>query len=89
MDIDGDLSRCVRDPNLWFADGSVVLRADNTLFRVYSGILSQASPFFKDMFMIPQPALDICETYEGCPLVHVPDSSDDLRPFLRALHDCR
>lgn len=89
MDIDGDLSHCTRDPFLWFADDSVVLRADDTLFRVYSGILSQASPVFKDMFTIPQPATDECESYDGCPLVHAPDSAQDLRPFLRALHDCR
>ena len=88
MEIDPELARCTRDPDLWFADGSVVLRADDALYRVYSGILSQASPVFRAMFGIPQPAYD-GESYDGCPLVHMPDSAQDLRPFLRALYDCR
>ena len=87
MEIDFELSRCTRDPDLWYSDGSVVLRADDSLFRVYSGTLSQASPVFRAMFGIPQLA-DDSESYEGCPLVHMPDSAQDLRPFLRAMHDC-
>ncbi|KIP01846.1 hypothetical protein PHLGIDRAFT_325470 [Phlebiopsis gigantea 11061_1 CR5-6] len=87
MEVDPELARCTRDPDLWFTDGSVVLRADDALYRVYSGILSQASPVFRAMFGIPQPAYG-SESYDGCPLVHMPDSAQDLRPFLRALYDC-
>ena len=88
MEIGSEVAQCTRDPDLWFADGSVILRADDILFRVYGGILSQASPVFRAMFGIPQPAND-SESYDGCPLVHMPDSAHDLRPFLRALYDCR
>ena len=87
MDIDTELASCERSSDLWYLDGSVVLRADHTLFRVYSGILSQASSVFKDMFTMPQP--EDCESYEGCPLVHLPDAASDLYPFLKAMHDCR
>ena len=77
-----------RDPDLWFVDGSVVLEAEETYFKVYSGILSQASPVFKDMFSFPQGGQKI-EMYGNCPLVHMLDSAHDLRHFLKALHDSR
>lgn len=89
MYISDESSRCKRDTDLWFQDGSVVLCADDTLFRVYSGILAQASPVFEDMFACPQPALEEDEMYDGCPLVQMPDSAQDLKPFLRAVHDSR
>ena len=80
-----------QDSELWFADGSVVLETDDVYFKVYSGILSQASPVFKDMFAFPQPIAGTsdAESYDGCPLVHMPDAARDLRYFLKALHDSR
>jgi hypothetical protein len=89
MSKDTALLKCERDSLLWFSDGSVVLRAEDTLFRVYSGILAQSSPVFKDMFAFPQPCDGSYETYEGCPLVYMPDPAGELQPFLKALHDCR
>ena len=77
-----------RDEELWYHDGSVVLEAQGTYFKLYREILAQASPVFKDMFAFPQNPTD-CETYDGCPLVHMPDVVQDLRPFLRATHDSR
>jgi hypothetical protein len=41
--------------DLWFEDGSVVLRAENTLFKVHISQLSRHSTFFRDMFSLPQP----------------------------------
>jgi hypothetical protein len=41
--------------DLWFEDGSVVLRAENTLFKVHISQLSRHSAFFRDMFSLPQP----------------------------------
>ncbi|KAJ7459350.1 hypothetical protein FB451DRAFT_1272563 [Mycena latifolia] len=75
----------VRSNEVWFEDGTVVLQAEKTLFRVYRGVLAAQSPIFRDMFAIPQPPTG--ETYEGFPLVILPDSSDDLRLFLLATHD--
>lgn len=73
--------------DLWYKDGSVVLRAETTLFCVYSGLLSQYSPIFRSLFDVPQPLEQ--DQYEGRPLVHLPDSSKDLYHFLKALHDIR
>lgn len=80
----------VHDADLWFADGSIVLQAENTLFKVYAGILSQASPVFKDMITVPQGDIEHTETYENCPLVLMAgDCAQDMHAFLKALHDSR
>jgi hypothetical protein len=75
-------SRC---EELWFPDGSLVVRADKTVFRVYRGMLATASPVFSDMLSFPQP--DGAETVEGCPVVVLHDSATDLRHFLGVLND--
>ncbi|KAI0060251.1 hypothetical protein BV25DRAFT_1807603 [Artomyces pyxidatus] len=82
-----------RHPDLWFSDGSVVLHAEDTLFRVHMSQLSRRSVIFHDMFSLPQP--DACapraiiadETYDGCPLVRLHDSADDVASLLTALYD--
>ncbi|KAI0701050.1 hypothetical protein BC835DRAFT_295567 [Cytidiella melzeri] len=72
---------------VWYLDGSVVLRTGNTLYCVYSGILSQWSDVFKDMFSSAQP--DLKDVYQGRPVVEVFDDPEDLVHFLKAIHDHR
>ncbi|KAJ7605448.1 hypothetical protein DFH06DRAFT_1252854 [Mycena polygramma] len=44
-----------RSRDVWFEDGTVVLRAEQPLFRVYRGILAAQSPtIFKDTFDMPK-----------------------------------
>ncbi|KAJ7764718.1 hypothetical protein B0H16DRAFT_1717950 [Mycena metata] len=74
-----------RVEKLWFRDGTLVLTADNVLFRVYGGLLAQESLIFEDMLRIPQPP--DAETVEGCPVVHLPDNGRDVEYFLKALFD--
>ena len=75
-----------RDPDVWFPDGSVVLLADNTLFKVYAGILRKHSQVFDDLFTIPQPPHS--ETYDGCPLIPLyGDTALDVHDFLLVIHD--
>lgn len=82
----GDPQRCDCG-QCWFEDGTVVLQAEGTLFRAYSGILSRHSPVFDGLFQLPQPAAGP-ETYEGVPLVTLQDDSPlAVCRFLRALHD--
>ncbi|KAK7050721.1 BTB domain-containing protein [Favolaschia claudopus] len=69
--------------SLWFADGTLVLQAENTIFRVYPGLLATASPVFKDMLAFPQPHDG--PKYEGCPLVQLHDSASDVAHFLKAI----
>lgn len=43
-----------RHPDLWFSDGSVVLKAESAIFRVHISQLAR-SLFFLDTFSLPQP----------------------------------
>ncbi|TCD70987.1 hypothetical protein EIP91_000485 [Steccherinum ochraceum] len=69
----------------WYEDGNIVLVAEGKGFKVYRGILSQLSVVFRDMFSLPQPA--DADLHEGCPVVCMSDSAQDLLYFLSALHD--
>ncbi|KZT20216.1 hypothetical protein NEOLEDRAFT_1076080, partial [Neolentinus lepideus HHB14362 ss-1] len=66
---------------LWFDDGSVVLRAEDTLFRVHRSVLASRSPIFKDMFSVPQSEGE--ETVEGCSVVQSQDRADEIETFLK------
>lgn len=75
---------------VWYEDGSIILVAENEGFRVYSGILSQQSSIFADMFSMPRPIQpQPQDIYQGCPVVHLPDSALEMRCFLKVLHDAR
>ncbi|KAI0090442.1 hypothetical protein BDY19DRAFT_1087795 [Irpex rosettiformis] len=70
---------------VWYADGSLVLRAGDTLFSVYSGIMAQRSTIFHDMFNTAQP--NPTETYNGRPVVEVFDDPEVLTYLLKSMHD--
>ena len=55
------IARCA---NLWFEDGNIIFRAENTLFKVHRGILRRQSEVFDDLLTLPQP-IDV-ETVDGC-----------------------
>jgi hypothetical protein len=71
---------------LWFPDGTVILRTTDESFRVFGGLLACHCAVFKDMLSVPQPAGDVEEMVEGCPVIDISDSADDLKHFLRAIH---
>lgn len=77
-----------RDEEFWYSDGSVILVAQDVEFRVYKGLLAEHSPVFSDMFSLPQPppASEPVATLsvDACPIVHLSDSSEDLRHVLHA-----
>lgn len=80
----------LRHPDLWFPDGSVVLRAEGILFRVHISQLVRRSLFFRDLFSLPQPGKDafgLDSTYDGCPLLVLHDSAEDLSNLLKTLYD--
>lgn len=74
----------LRSPDVWFDDGNIVLSAQNTLFRVFKGILCTNCEIFRDMFAFPQPP--DADTYDGVPLVHLSDTAFDMTHFLRELY---
>lgn len=56
------------------------------LFRVHAAILAHHSPVFAGMLSLPT-SPEINETYDGAPLVHMPDDAIDLAILLNALYD--
>ena len=45
----------IRNEELWFQDGNVILIVGDIGFRVYQGLLAERSPVFKGMFSFLQP----------------------------------
>ncbi|KAJ7629246.1 hypothetical protein DFH06DRAFT_1141243 [Mycena polygramma] len=83
-------SPIVRSP-VWYSDGSVVLQAETTQFRVHASILSQTgsgSIVFKDMFEVAQAPNNADFQVDGCPLVQLyGDKAQDVEIILQALYD--
>jgi hypothetical protein len=69
--------------DIWMEDGSVVLQAENTQFKVHRGLLARVSTIFSDVFSIPQPP-EGNEVVEGCPLVHLQDTAEDVQFLMGA-----
>jgi hypothetical protein len=83
-----------RHPDLWFSDGSVVLQAETTIFRVHKSQLSRRSEFFRDLFSLPQsqetsvsPSVMSERMMEGCPVLVLDDLADDVANLLTVLYD--
>ncbi|KDQ59529.1 hypothetical protein JAAARDRAFT_192038 [Jaapia argillacea MUCL 33604] len=72
-------------PDLWYDDGSIIVIAQSTMFKVYKGRLSQCSSVFQDMFCLSSSSTQ--ELLDGCPMVHLSDSAQDVTHMLRAIHD--
>ncbi|KAJ6497612.1 hypothetical protein C8R45DRAFT_1093963 [Mycena sanguinolenta] len=70
---------------VWYNDGSVVLQAENTLFRVHWSVLSQHSSFFRSFKDLPQPPNQ--PAVDSCPVVELQDSAVDVEHLLTALYD--
>ncbi|KAJ6545093.1 hypothetical protein DFH09DRAFT_927880 [Mycena vulgaris] len=74
-----------RSELVWHPDGSVVLQAGLAQFRVHWSFLSLHSSFFRDMQGLPQPPDQ--PTVDGCPVIELPDSVEDVECVLKALYD--
>lgn len=68
-----------RDEKYWFEDGNIILSARNVGFKVYKGLLAEHSAVFRGMFVVAQGAHAAGEQADGCPVVPLDDSPDDLR----------
>lgn len=83
-----------QDPDLWFSDGSIIVIAEDTGFRVHMSLLSRSSPILRDVFTLPQPvagttSLDGNNVFLDTPVVHVSDSAYDMRCLLHTIYDGR
>ncbi|KAJ4477522.1 hypothetical protein J3R30DRAFT_227271 [Lentinula aciculospora] len=75
-----------RDERFWFYDGSVVVQAEDTLFRVHQTVLSNSSEIFSTLFSLPQSDSHTQESVEGCPIVQLQDLARDFSDLLHALY---
>ncbi|KAF8148257.1 hypothetical protein B0H34DRAFT_737573 [Crassisporium funariophilum] len=73
--------------DLWFEDGSIVIQASRCLFRVHRTILASQSEIFNDMMGLPTTSEDTAgSTYEGVPLVVIPDNDEDFADLMTAIY---
>ncbi|KAJ6540877.1 hypothetical protein DFH09DRAFT_64163 [Mycena vulgaris] len=87
--IESESTEIKRVEDLWFSDGSLVVRAENSIFRVSGAVLAARSSVFQDMLSFPQPIAveSSVETMEGIPMVVLYDTAAEVEPFLRAIFD--
>ncbi|KAF7370418.1 BTB domain-containing protein [Mycena sanguinolenta] len=74
----------IKRSELWFSDGSVILQAANTQFRVHLGVLARHSVIFRRQGLVQssdEPTVD------GCPIVRLPDDPTDIEYLLKSLYD--
>ncbi|KAJ7453893.1 hypothetical protein FB451DRAFT_1100212 [Mycena latifolia] len=76
-----------RVDDLWFPEGTLVIRAEGTIFRVIQSILAARSSVFRDMLALPQPMDSDAEIIDGSPAVYLHDSAADVEALLRAIFD--
>ena len=74
----------VQSEDLWFEDGSVILQAEETLFRVHRTILARVSPVLNEVVNAPRHPNE--ETLDGCPIIHLSDKGEDVHHFLAVLY---
>ncbi|KAJ6593500.1 hypothetical protein B0H19DRAFT_1365572 [Mycena capillaripes] len=74
--------------DIWYDDGSIVLQAQNTQFRVHWSILSQHSSFFREIRGLPQPPSNQ-PSVDGCPVVELQDDVTDVEHLLKILYDLK
>ncbi|KAJ6472372.1 hypothetical protein C8R47DRAFT_1295900 [Mycena vitilis] len=75
-----------RADGLWFEDCGLIIQAESTVFRVSRDYLALQSTVFRDMLSMPQPK--DADMMDGCPVVVLPDSADDVTFLLKALLYC-
>jgi len=64
----------------------ILQSSDLASFRVHKSILAISSPFFKDMFSLPQPRDDPDNEIDGLPVVRVPEGAEVLHNLLTNLY---
>ncbi|TBU53880.1 hypothetical protein BD310DRAFT_961760 [Dichomitus squalens] len=73
-----------RDSEYWFDDGNLILLSQGFAFCIYKGLLAEHSSVFRSMFQVATPATE--ELVDGCPVVTLYDSPNDLRELFRLIY---
>ncbi|KAK7013097.1 BTB domain-containing protein [Favolaschia claudopus] len=87
--LDLPLAEAQRILDLWFPQASLILRAENSLFRVHGDLLGARSSVFRDMADIAvEESPDSGEdTVDGRNVIRLYDSAAEVEVFLRAIFD--
>ncbi|KAI1791600.1 hypothetical protein LXA43DRAFT_889084 [Ganoderma leucocontextum] len=75
-----------RDSDYWFDDGNLILVSQGVSFRIYKGLLAEHSAVFHNMFHIGQAMPEEEDLVDGCPVVPLDDSPNDLRELFRLIY---
>ncbi|KAJ7237036.1 hypothetical protein B0H12DRAFT_1190796 [Mycena haematopus] len=76
---------CVtRSDGIWHTDGSVVLQAEQTQWKVHWTILALHSSYFRDLHAQPHPPKP--SDIDGCPIIELSDDAQDVEDILKALY---
>jgi hypothetical protein len=74
-----------RRPSLNFEDGNIAILAGNSYFLVHWGFLSRQSEYLAEL--IRENNSSPTTTLEGRPVLHLPDSPDDISLLLHSMYD--
>lgn len=74
------------DKNFYFDDGNIILVTEGRAFKIHKGVLSRHSVFFRDIFALANESSG-SESHEGCQILRLPDSKQDVVYLLQALYD--
>jgi hypothetical protein len=77
--------RAMQRSEIWYSDGSLILQVENTQFRVHWSVLALNSSFFRNLQGLPQPPDQ--PRVEGCPIIELHDSLEDVEYLLKALYN--
>ena len=78
--------------SLYLSDGNIIIKCLSpskkiVSFRVHQSLLAKHSPVFKTMLSLPQRDPEpLGLTYDGLPLVELPDPSEKIESLLRILY---
>lgn len=75
-----------RDKDYWFDDGNLILVSQGVTFRVYKGLLAEHSTVFRSMFHVAQGKPETDDLVDGCPVVTLYDSPNDLRELFQLIY---
>jgi hypothetical protein len=71
--------------HLDMSDADLIIQSSDLVdFRIHKLVLSSASPFFSDMFSLPQPPNG--DTIDGLPVVHLSEDAEVLHSLLTMLY---
>ncbi|KAI0789974.1 hypothetical protein C8Q75DRAFT_806624 [Abortiporus biennis] len=76
-----------RSGDFWLDDGNIVLVAEHTSYKVHRSFLARHSPVFKDILSLPQTGNVGEAQIEGCSVVQLSDSADNIHITLSMLYD--